>query len=427
MTRKVAFVGWILALATLPAAGEQHQLQLKPLIAEALQNNREILAAQKRLEAARLRPSQASSLPEPMFSLGYTSNGSPLPLAGLGTEPTSNAGFMVSQEFPFPGKRKLRGEIAGKEAEAELQQYRAVTLNVISRLKRAYHRLHHGYAAIDILERNRDLLRKFLRITEARYSVGKAAQQDIFKAQTQLSILETRLLKMEQDKRSAEAEVDSLLNRPPDLPLGRPVEIPPGLLRVTLEELYAHAGSNSPELKREQKMIERTELAATLARKDYYPDYTLSGGYFNMGRMPDMYQFRVDFKLPAYFWRKQRPALAEQAAKVSEARRNYEAAHQSLSFRVKDEYLMAQASQRLMEMYSKTVVPQAALALESSMSGYETGAVDFLSLLTNFVTMVEYELNYHEEMLNFHLALIRLEEMTGLELAPDRGGAEVQP
>ena len=391
-------------------------LELDPLVAEALRSNREILAAQKRLEAARLRPSQASSLPEPIFSLGYTSNGSPRPVAGLGKEATSNAGFMISQEFPAPGKRKLRGEIAGKEAEAELQQYRAAQLSVISKLKQAYHRLHHGYEAVDIMGRNVDLLEKFIRIAEARYTVGRAAQQDIFKAQTQLAILQTRIAKMEQDKLSAAAEINSLLDRPPDAPLGRPPDLPPPELRITLEDLYAHARQDAPALRREQKMIERTQLAVNLARKDYYPDYTVSGGYFNQGGLPDMYQFRVDFRLPAYYWRKQRPEVAEHVSQLSEARHNWEAASQTINFRVKDEYLMAQTSYRLMEMYSKTVVPQASLALESSIPGYETGSVDFLSLLTNFMTVVDYELNYHEEMLNCSLALVRLEELTGLDL-----------
>ena len=408
---KFRFLRFVFVLC-LPAAG-QERLAWEPLIEEALRNNREILAAQKRLEAVRQRPSQESSLPEPTFSLGYSSNGSPRPFAGLGREPTSNAGLMVSQEFPFPGKRKLRGEMAGKDAEAELQQYRATQRNITARVKQAYHRLHHSYAAVELMERSRELLAKFIRIAEARYAVGRAAQQDILKAQAQLSIFETRIWKMEQDRRSAEAELNSLLNRPPDSPLARPAEIAPGEFRLQLEEVYARARQDNPALHREQKMIERTQLAVNLARKDYYPDYTVSAGYFNMGRMPDMYQFRVDFRLPAYFWRKQRPGLFEQAARLSEARRNYEAANQSLQFRLKDEYLMAQTSHRLMDMYSKTVIPQAALALESSLPGYQTGAVDFLSLLTNFMTVVEYELNYHEEMLSFHLALARLEELAG--------------
>jgi outer membrane protein TolC len=99
---------------------------------------------------------------------------------------------MISQEFPFPGKRGLRGEIAAKEAEAEFQQYQMAQLSVLSRLKQAWYRLGYAYAARDVLERSRELLRKFLRASEARYAVGKAAQQDLFKAQTQLSILESR-------------------------------------------------------------------------------------------------------------------------------------------------------------------------------------------------------------------------------------------
>jgi cobalt-zinc-cadmium efflux system outer membrane protein len=153
---------------------------LKDLLAEALGNNSEIAAAQKRYEASRQRPTQASSLPDPMFSPGYNSSGRPWPGAGLGTDVTSNIGFMISQEFPFPGKRKLAGDMAVKEYEAEWQQYQQTKLSVVSRIKQAYFRRAYAFAAVDVLSRNADLLRKFLQITEARYSVGKAAQQDVF-------------------------------------------------------------------------------------------------------------------------------------------------------------------------------------------------------------------------------------------------------
>ena len=221
---------------------------------------------------------------------------------------------------------------------------------------------------------------------------------------------------MEQEKRSREAEINSLLGRAAESPLARPADVLPRPLQLTLEELFAQARENAPMLRREQKMIERTELALNLARKEYYPDYTLSAGYYNMGSMPPMYMARVDFKLPAYFWRKQRAGVAEQASSLSQGRHDYEAASQLLSFRIKDDYLMAETSYRLMKMYSDTVIPQSSLALQSSLSSYETGAVDFLSVLMNFTTMLDYELNYHEEMLSYLLALARLEEMTGTKL-----------
>lgn len=381
-----------------------------------MRDNPEIVSAQKSYEAARQRPTQESSLPDPMISLGYVSVGNPLPGAGLGSQVLSNIGVTYSQELPYPGKLKLRGEIASKEAEAAFQQYQAVQLGVISRLKQAYYRLQYTYAASDLLYRNRDLLNKLVSVTEARYSVGKAAQQDVFKAQIQVSILETRLVKLEQERISSEAEINTILNRRPGTALDRPENIKPPEFAATLDELYASAAQISPMLRRDQKMIERSELAVNSARKEYYPDVTLSGGYFNQGSMSPMYQFQATFKVPIYFWRKQRAGVNEQVSLLSQARRTYEATDQSIHYRIKDDYTMAEASSRLMKLYLQTVVPQGNLALESSLSNYETGTVDFLSVLTNFTTVLDYEMNYYDEALNYELALSRLEEMTGQQL-----------
>ncbi len=389
---------------------------LEVLTAEALRNNREILAAQKRYEAARQRPSQESALPDPLVSLGYSSSTYPWPGAGLGTNVTSNIGLMVSQEMPFPGKRKLRGDIAAREADAEFQQYLAVRLNVISRLKQAYHMLHHAHEGMDTVMQNQALLRNFIRVAEARYSVGRAAQQDVFRAQTQYAIYEAQHLRLEQEMVSRQAEINSLLNRPPDSSITMPDKMHPPELRLSLEELYAHARADAPQLRREQKKIERSQAAVNLARRDFYPDYTISGGYFNQGGMSPMYQFRVDVKLPAYAGHKQRPALNEQVDNVHAARRDYEAEEQAITYHIKDDYVTAQTSWRLMDLYEKSVIPEARLALESSVASYETGALDFLSLLTNFMTVVDYELNYHEEMMRYYLALDRLEEVTNQEL-----------
>lgn len=404
-------------LALFSVAAYPQELRLKDLVSEALQHNPDILAGQKSYEAARQRPTQESSLPDPMISLGYVSVGNPLPGAGLGSQVLPNIGVMYSQELPYPGKLKLRGEIASKEAEAAFQQYQAVQLGVVSRLKQAYYRLQYTYSASDLLIRNRDLLDKLVSVTEARYSVGKAAQQDVFKAQTQVSILETRLVKLEQERISSEAEINSVLNRRPDMPVGRPEDMKPRELTATLEELYAAAAQNSPMLRRDQKMVERSELAVNSARKEYYPDVTLSGGYFNQGSMAPMYQFQAAFKVPIYFWRKQRAGVNEQVSMLSQSRRTYEATDQSLHYRIKDDYALAQASSKLMKLYMQTVVPQGNLALESSLSTYETGAVDFLSVLTNFTTVLDYEMNYYDEALNYVLALSRLEETTGQLLA----------
>src|SRR4051794_5714551 len=142
---------------------------LDTLVDEALLHNREILAAQKKYEASRQRPSQERSLADPMVSVGYTAVGAPYPVAGIGREVTANAGVMVSQELSFPGKRGLRGEIAAKEASADYEQYLGVRLNVVAKLKQAYHELHHANVSITFVNRYRALLQNILRISEVRY------------------------------------------------------------------------------------------------------------------------------------------------------------------------------------------------------------------------------------------------------------------
>ena len=411
MTRAFA----LLIFLGLPCAEAQ---SLKSLIQEALANSPEIAAARKRVEAARQRPSQASSLPDPMVSPGWQSTRYPWPGAGLGSQPTANIGLMVTQEVPFPGKRKLAGDMAEREAGAEWQDYQQVQLGLVSKLKQAYYRRAYAAGALEVLERNAALLKKFQTLTELRYSVGKAAQQDVLKTQTQQTLLDARKIQLQRESAAREAELLSLTNRRP----GERLEPGPPLQSVaittTLEELFAAARENSPMLRRDEQMIKRAELAVNMARKEYYPDFAVNAGVYSMGAMAPMYMFRADFRLPLYYFRKQRAAVAEKAHELASQRKSYEAGAQSLVFRIKDDFLMAQASAQLAALYEKEVIPLAGLTVESSLAGYESGQTQFLDVMMNLITVVEYGMNYLEELQNVHVTLARIEEMTGKELLP---------
>ncbi len=99
-----------------------------------------------------------------------------------------------------------------------------------------------------------------------------------------------------------------------------------------------------------------------------------------------------------------------------EARHNYEAAGVAQQAQIREQYTIATTARKLIDLYRKSVVPGSQLALESSIASYETGTLDFLSLFSNFMNVVEYELMVHEEIMQFHVALARLEEITGLPL-----------
>jgi outer membrane protein, heavy metal efflux system len=388
---------------------------LGDVVAEALAKNPEIAAAQHRYDAASQRPAQERSLPDPMVSAGYSANGRPWPGAGLGTEPTSNIGVMVTQEVPYPGKLDLKASIASREADADSQQIEAARLGITARVKQAYYRLAFTYAVGDVLNRNRDLLDTLLKVSENRYAVGRAAQQDVIKAQTQLSILELRLERVRQERATREAELNALLARPMAAEVGQPDDLQLTPFDVSVETLVSATNAHAPMLRRDQIMIDRSTLAVAAARREYKPDFAVTGGYYYMGAMPPMYEFRFDVRVPLQRARRA-AAVAEQLSTVEQARSTYDSTRLGLQGRVHEDYQMASTSVRLARLYRDTVLPQARLALESSMASYQTGTVDFLSVLTNFGTVLEYEMTYFDELASYHTAVSRLEEMTGTPL-----------
>jgi len=388
-------------------------LRLEDLVPELLASNPEIQAARKRYEAAQTRPRQESALPDPEIRAGWASAGVPFPGFGLGTEPMANIGLELSQEIPFFGKRTLRAGMAAKEAEGEGQMFRSTELAQVAQLKSAFHELRFTYDAVEVLRNNQNLLQRLAKVAEARYSVGEGNQQDLVRSEIEINLLDGRIIQLEQRRSSLEAEINWLLNRSPEQPLGRPevIEEMPGL--SPLETLQQEALQRSPMLRSQRATIDSRQLGVEMARKEYYPDFEVMGGYFNQGSMKDMWEFRVQLSIPIFFWKKQRLGLEEAGLRLTESQRGYRAQEQEIGFKVRDRYLAAQAAQRLMNLYSKTITPQSTLALESSLATYEAGKIEFLSVLSNFTAILDSEFTYHEQKAEYLRSLAQLDELTG--------------
>jgi outer membrane protein TolC len=394
-------------------------LPLQSLIKEAMEQNPEIRAMQRSFDMMRARVPQAKALPEPMLSYGYTGNAVPLPPLDIQRgDPASARMLSFTQEMPYPGKLKLKGKMANVEAEAEWWNYEQVRLNVVAEVKDAYFDLFYLHKAIETVTKNKDLVEKFARIAEAGYAVGKGIQQDVLKAQVEVSKLIEQLMVLEQRKQTARARLNSLLFREPETPLGQPEEIRPREFTYSLAALNEAALTNYPTLKARRRKIDREQYSVALAQKDFYPDFTVGVTYFNRPGLPEMYGVNVGVKIPLYFWQKQRPAVAEAAASARAERERLENETTVLFFRLKDRYLAATTAQRLVKLYGTTIIPQSSLSLESAISGYEVGKVDFLTLLDNLVTLLNYELSYYEQLTNVEKAIAALEPFVGINLRP---------
>jgi outer membrane protein TolC len=102
------------------------------------------------------------------------------------TLPTSGS---VSQELPYPGKLRLRGEAAKTEADVARTRVESVRRSVIQQLKTVYFQLSYEFEELRLLDRDGKLLDHVARIAEANYRVGKGNQQDVLKAQLERSKL----------------------------------------------------------------------------------------------------------------------------------------------------------------------------------------------------------------------------------------------
>ncbi len=163
-------------------------------------------------------------------------------------------------------------------------------------------------------------------------------------------------------------------------------------------------------------MIERNQLAANLAQKDYYPDLSVGYMYQQRPMMPDMHGMTFTINVPVFYKSKQREEVRQATEERLSAERSRDNRQNELNFELKQQYLAAKASDELLQLFSQGVIPQSSLALESSMSAYQVGTVDFLSVVGNFSTVLNYEIDYYRELANYQSSLARMESMVGVDL-----------
>ncbi len=131
----------------------------------------------------------------------------------------------------------------------------------------------------------------------------------------------------------------------------------------------------------------------------------------------------MGLRVPLYFWRKQRFGVQEAALELSAARAEYSSEKQDVLFMINDNYLSAKTSENLIDLYRDGIIPQSNLSLNSAISGYQVGDIDFLTLLNNLTTLFNFEIEYYRQLAQYHKAIARLEEITGVDLTQSNGSS----
>jgi cobalt-zinc-cadmium efflux system outer membrane protein len=406
---KIITVGLVLCLASAVFAQE---LKLNDLIEEALKNNPEILAAQARAEAAKYKIPQASSLSDPMVMFGYQNEG--WNKYTYGEMQDAQWMFSASQMFPFPGKRSLKEKMAEKDAESIDASYTATQLKTIAKVKELYLDLFLAYKNIDLTQEKTSLFSRIEEAALARYSSGMAPQQEVIMAQTEKYMLIEKGEMFKQKIQALGAMLNSTLGRDVNTSLGRPVEPVSAPFPATLDELLEKAYNNSPEIKAREQMIAGAEAKVQMAKKEYYPDFTINAGVSKRrGKFEDMWYVTNTINIPLYFRSKQRQGVFEAEASLSEAKSEREAIKLMIASAIRDNYSMFKAAEKLTDLYQSALIPKTYQDFESAIAGYVTGKVEAITVISRLKALLDYELLYWGQVTERGKAIARLEAITG--------------
>jgi outer membrane protein TolC len=396
-----------------PAGGDS---TLASLVAELGTNNPEIGAARREVDMRAARIAPAGTPPDPTLSIGYMSGFARPPFFPSSATPNAFRQVGVSQEIPYPGKLSLRSRIAATDADAARWSVEDTRLQLAAELKAMYFEYQFATRSLEIVRRNREVLDQFRQIAEARFSVGQAIQQDVLKAQLEISGLIERTTVLERQRDALRARINGLLYREQNTPLNPDLPFSTLPLPPDAAVLRAQALERYPALKRDEQQIAKAQQQLSLARKEYFPDFGINvTAQQPPGEMPWMYGVDFMVKVPLFWQRKQRPMVAEAAAGLEAGRRMRDNTVARAEAMVGELHVNATSARRLMDLYSGSVLPQARLTLESALASYQVGKAEFLTVLTNFISVLTYEIGLEEQRTQHHVALAGLEPLVAAE------------
>jgi outer membrane protein TolC len=405
------------------AEDKSEVLKIRWVIDEALRMNPGLQSAKLGWDASTERVLQEKALDDPV--VGFTYFGEQVQTR-VGEK---QAGVMATQKVPFLGKRSLKGEVARNEAKVSGGKYLALERKIVAKAKSAFYELFWVHKSINIDEENKELLHRFVKIAEVKYATGKATQQDVLKAQVELSKIVNELITLEQLKETAIARINTLLNRHPDSPLGIPEEIDITELTVSLKELYEKAKEINPELSILKYKIERDKAAYKLAKKQYYPDFTFGFNYTFINDLPstvmsspigesrDSYTGTLSMNIPIFQKRKYDAGVREASARLKSSKKAYKNMENMTLFGVKDYHFKVQTAERLVSLYRDSIIPQAEQSLKAAEIGYQTGQVDFLNLIDSQRVLLDFNLAFYRAVADFGINIAGLERVVGIELS----------
>lgn len=411
----------VLALAASPAVGgpgdPQFGATLPGLLEHARQHSPELAARRLAADAAHERVGPAAALPDPRFQLelmdftNRMSGGSTSLVPGE----VGETRYRVIQPLPFWGKRDLRGAAAEAEAAAADAQGRQAQLDLERRIKAAYAAHHRAVGQRRILDETLALAASFERLALTRYSVGLVPQQDVLRAQSEITRLRIALVDSEERRQAAVAQLAALLALPPGTPLAEPLALPPRPTPPAAGELLRRALDQSPEVAAEREMLAAAERMRELSYRERYPDFAVGLTNNRPRDGQDSWDLMIEVDIPLQQGRRRsQEREAERGREAAAAR--LQAIEASLGGRLGEARAAYLAELDRARLLSSTLLPQAEANLRAATADYESGRINFATLIEAETQILETRMRLLDAEVAAAERLAELELLTGAEL-----------
>jgi outer membrane protein TolC len=398
---------------------------LQALVEEAVKANSEVRQMRSLHRASKETVKPAGALDDP--EAAFTIKDLPTDTWSFSQEDMTQKMFELNQKIPFPGKRRLRSEVAESQAQADGLTYQDKVNEIRSKVIMGYWGLALAYTGFEITQRNKQFWEQVVQVAETRYSVGQGMQADVLQAQVELGSYLDRLFQWTQKQESIRGDLNALRSQPPQTPLAKPQPLKPRPCNLKLDELLALAEAR-PQLQALKTMVAKQEKAVDLAKKDYFPDFTIGVNYGLREnredglKRSDMFGTKFMVNLPIWQGSKIKPKIREELAKQTAAKDGYQSSLNQLRAMIKDRHAKLQRLHQQIILYSQGIIPQARQAAAASLASYAVGTLDFARLYQNQIAALSAELTLQEYLKDFEENWAELEWLVGAELARPPGG-----
>lgn len=385
---------------------------LAQLLSEGQANNPEISAADHAWKAAQQSVAQARTLPDPNFTIQQFSVGSPKPFAGYTNSDFAYIGVGASQELPYPGKLRLRGEAAAAQAEAVHAEVGVKQATVADAIKADYIQLAYLQQTLPILEASKAELGELVKNASLHYEVGQGMQQDVLHAQIERTKLVREVAMHHEKVAELQAHLKGILHRnqaSADIVTEPLVETP---LRISDADLLAKIQRNNPQVQADTQVALEQDAKLASAKREGKPDFELGYMYENTDRKyRDYYVLSFQMRLP----RKQRvnAEITQAAENVAESRDALDAQTQQQMVEAKQQYEKAKSDGEVLTDYREGLVPQSEASYRATLSAYSSNREQFAHVVSSFLSLLNLRMEVLQTLADHEMALARLETLTG--------------